>query len=887
MNGRVKRAARIGLLVGMAWAVASVGGAGAVPPVPFIVDLNMANQATNDRELNIVVDPNDGDHLAAGANMRGGPNGQRWYVSTDGGRNWTNGALPFGTINTGTNNTTNTLMSDPGLDFDSEGDIYYSALAHGSGSDPCDLFVSTSADDGVNWTDPANGLVADGGATVCHDKQFILVDRAQNDNVYVAWTPFGGANDEELVFARDTGGNDDGLAFSAPLVLSTDASQNGCQNHGAELALQPDGDLYVAWTTFCNGLGDGDDSSVWVARSTNQGVGFGAPVQVATLDNVNPALGGGFRARSFPSIDADPASGRLFVVWNDYSDMDGGDADILIASSGNDGAAWTAPAEVDVETDTDDQVMPWVTVGQGRVNVAFYSLDNTGTTPTNNWNTFLASGAVAATPTFTQVQVSSAGTPVATGFIGDYLGAATAVAPDGKVHLAWGDGRAGVGGATDGFYGRVDFSPPQAVAAVAVPPSLTWGLTTTITATVTGLGGEAEEHIPVAFTVTSAGTPSATSGGGTTNASGQASFSYSNGTPGVDTVGVWADLDENGTIDSGETTSVSVTWLRRPAVAVYTGPTVGEYHDPLTVSGTLADGLTAAPLAGRTLTIGFGTDTCTATTDGTGTATCTFTPEQVPGPYTATASFAGDALYSPTTSAGVPFTLNKEQTTLGNLQPPFVANALPATLSAVLTEDDPTPVAGRAVTLTLGSGAGAQSCTDPSTDAAGKAECTIPMVNQSLGVVPLSAAFAGDAYYLPSNAATTVIVFQWTAGGNFVIGDGNDTVGATATFWGSEWNLLNTVSGGVAPSAFKGFANNPAGPTTCGPPNWTTGGGNSPPPAGTVPEYTAVLVTSNVTKSGSTISGTKPAIAIVQVNPGYSPSPGKTGTAVVVGILCS
>ena len=131
-----------------------------------------------------------------------------------------------------------------------------------------------------------------------------------------------------------------------------------------------------------------------------------------------------------------------------------------------------------------------------------------------------------------------------------------------------------------------------------------------------------------------------------------------------------------------------------------------------------------------------------------------------------------------------------------------------------------------------------------------------------------------------------MIVFAWTQGGNFVIGDGNAATGGTATFWGSQWHLSNSVSGGVAPSAFKGFANSPAGPTACGAPNWSTSGGNSPPPAGTVPAYTAVLVTGLVTKSGSTISGAKPAIVIVKVNPGYGPSPGKTGTAVVLGKLC-
>ena len=870
-----------GLVVPVAM-LAAAGGAVATPPIPFITDRNMANQPTNDRELNIVVDPNDPDHLAAGANMRGASNGQRWYVSTDGGRTWANGALPYGTIAVGTNNATNTLMSDPALDFDSEGDIYYAALAHGATTDPCDLFVSTSADDGANWSDPANGLVADGGASNCNDKEFILVDRAHNDNVYVAWTPFGGANNNEVVFSRDAGGNDDGLAFSAPIVLSTDAAQTGCLNHGAELALQTDGDLYVAWGTFCNGTGDGADSSIWIARSTNQGVSFGAPVQIATLDNVNPAPATGFRARSFPSIDADPSTGRIFAVWADYTGADGGDADVYIASSANDGAAWSAPAEVDVESDTDTQLMPWVTVANGRVAVAYYSLDNSGTSPTNNWNALLAYGNVAVTPAFTQVTVSSAGTPVARGFLGDYVGD---IGSDNKVHLAWGDGRAGVGGATDSFYGRVDFSPPQAVAAVASPNPLPWGTTTVITATVTGASSEAEEHIPVTFSVAGAGTPSATSGSGTSDAAGRVTFSYSNGTAGVDTVTVWADLDENGVQNTGETTTATVTWQGHPTIATYTGPTVGEYHDPLTVTGTLVDALALAPVSGRTLTLGFGTDTCTGVTDGTGTATCGFTPQQVPGPYSAQASFAGDGQYLATTSAGVPFTLNKEQTQLVDLQPPFLGNGDLVTVGATLIEDDPTPVAGRSVTFTLGTGIGAQTCTDPATDAFGRAECTI-LVDQPIGPSTLGAVFSGDAYYLPSDASRSVVIFSWTSGGNFVIGDGNAAASGTATFWSSQWSTMNTVSGGVAPSAFKGFANNPPGKTTCGLPGWSTKGGNSPPPASTVPAYTAMLVTDRVTQSGSVFSGSKPKIVIVQVNPGYAPNPGHPGTAVVLGALC-
>ena len=771
--------------VSLGWVAVNAAPAGANHvTTPTVRDVTMGNLVDNERELHIAVDPNNPNHLAGGANERGGGNSQEWYASTDGGRTWTSGDLPYGTLTvTDVAPSSGLLMSDPAVDFGAGGTIYYSALAHRGGEDPCTLFVTTSTDNGVNWSDPANGVIAVGttGPTVCNDKEFILVDRANGDNVYAAWTPFGGGNDQELVFARDLGGVGNGFAFSAPIVLSTDAAQNGCLNHGAELAQEADGDIYVAWTTFCNGVGDGADSSVWVARSTDLGQNFGAPVQVATLDNVNPAIAASFRTRSFPSIDVDTATGRAFVVWADYTDSDGGDADILI-SSAVDNAGWTAPSGVDNEAEADDQFMPWVDVAQGRVHVVYYAHDN----ETSNHNVFLSHGAVAATPAFTVTQVNSQPTPIGTGFIGDYI--AVDVGSDNVVHPAWGDGRAGVGGATDGFTARVDFSPPSVVSATASPNPLPWGQSTTVTATVTGAHGETERFIPVRFTVTSAGTPSVTNGSGTTNTAGQATFVYSNGTAGTDTVAVWADLDEDTTTDAGETTQVSVEWSKHPTSVAYTGPS-------------------------------------------------------------------------------------------------FVANGQPATLSAVLTDTLlAAPVAGESVTISLGSGGTAQSCSAP-TNATGTATCTIASVNQPLGPLPVGAAYAGGTNYLPSSASASVVVFGWKTGGNFVIVDGNDTVGATATFWHDEWYLHNSVSGGPAPTSFKGFSNNPVGPTACGG-TWRSGPGNSPPPASGVPQYTAVLVTSKVTKSGNVITGTKPSIAIVRVNPGYAPSPGHPGTAEVIGILC-
>ena len=121
--------------------------------------------------------------------------------------------------------------------------------------------------------------------------------------------------------------------------------------------------------------------------------------------------------------------------------------------------------------------------------------------------------------------------------------------------------------------------------------------------------------------------------------------------------------------------------------------------------------------------------------------------------------------------------------------------------------------------------------------------------------------------------------------GFFVIGDMNAAIGTAITFWGAQWWTLNTLSGGSAPAAFKGFAENPSRPT-CGT-TWSTDPGNSPPPpAGPLPSYMGVLVAGSIVQSGSVISGNTPHIVIVKTNPGYSPNPGHAGTGTVVSTVC-
>jgi len=261
------------------------------------------------------------------------------------------------------------------------------------------------------------------------------------------------------------------------------------------------------------------------------------------------------------------------------------------------------------------------------------------------------------------------------------------------------------------------------------------------------------------------------------------------------------------------------------------------------------------------------------------------TPNQAAGPYTLTASFAGDSFYVPSLVA-TPFTINLEETTTT-----FTASSatvIPvghsATLSATLLEDGTTPPVpfGQTITLTLGTGVTAQSC-NGTTNASGLATCTIATVSQPLGPNTVTAKFAGDAFYQPSSASEAVILFAFLSQGSMIVGNLDAATGTAVDYWGAQWAKDNSLSGGSAPNSFKGFAE--TAPQTCGG-GWISSPGNSSGPPATVPSYMGVIASSTIGKSGSSISGDVPIIIVVKTAPGYGPSPGHEGTGTVVAVYC-
>ena len=128
-----------------------------------------------------------------------------------------------------------------------------------------------------------------------------------------------------------------------------------------------------------------------------------------------------------------------------------------------------------------------------------------------------------------------------------------------------------------------------------------------------------------------------------------------------------------------------------------------------------------------------------------------------------------------------------------------------------------------------------------------------------------------------------------SSGGAFVVGDKtvgplSGAVGESVTFWGAQWWKLNSLSGGTGPAAFKGFEDSTPAPV-CGV-NWTTDPGNSAPPPASIPPYMAIIVASQVSQNGSSISGDVLHLVIVKTNPGYQGNPGHAGTGSIVSVVC-
>jgi hypothetical protein len=339
-------------------------------------NVDMSNECGPQSETFIVTNPAQPQNLAGGSNeifrlpMRG-------YSSANAGANWVGVDLP---LPPSQGNNSSDFGSDPGLAFDTRGNLFYSYIV---------VFFGNAKLTGVNGTEMAVARSTDGGASYPHvtffsfssggdhfnDKPLITADPNLNspfrDSVYVAWdAASGGSRAGGIRFGRSI---DSGQTFS---VIRIDDPNGPGQSIAAVPFVGPNGEVYVAWNDLVN-------NAIMFNRSFDGGATFGsqsvvAHKNLALQDNIPAELFRG--ALVYPACDADrssgPHRGRLYCSWMDSNPA--GNTDIFFSFSDNQGATWSAPVTVADPLPNVDRFNHWLAADPvtGDVNLSFYDTRN-------------------------------------------------------------------------------------------------------------------------------------------------------------------------------------------------------------------------------------------------------------------------------------------------------------------------------------------------------------------------------------------------------------------------------------------------------------------------------------------------------------------------------
>lgn len=340
-----------------------------------------------------------------------------------------------------------------------------------------------------------------------------------------------------------------------------------------------------------------------------------------------------------------------------------------------------------------------------------------------------------------------------------YVPAANYCGPDAFSYTV-SDGQGGSAKATV-FVNVTCVDDPPVIAGVA-NQSTPWGSLLTVPLSATDIDGPA-----LSFSLVS--------GPGTVSSSGTYSWIPGSGDIGAHTVTVQVS---DGTLTSQTTFQVTVGL--RAAHLAWAGPVTGEHGDPVQVSAVLTDAQNSAGLPSEPLGLSVGTAATSGSTDGGGVALSSVVLADPGGQVTATAIFAGDAFYTPT-SVSLPFTITKEPVSVafaGQYLTLISGSTAAVPLTAtVTTENDDAPLADlgtASVTFAqLGGGVLCSAPVTPTGPGQGVASClTTPPLSPGTRAVVVSVTGPSYAGPLDVGVFTVAVSTSGMAAGAGRVGTG-------------------------------------------------------------------------------------------------------------------
>src|SRR6266702_2196891 len=253
------------------------------------------------------------------------------------------------------------------------------------------LVAGFSSDGGKTWGETTLPFSACAGGLGYERASDPWVSFGPDGTAYAVSISFNESNNNNAVAAATS--PDGGKTWSSPRVIVNTPSRQ--QTIGNQIVADPrNGTLYDFFDLISPPF-NVTAFKVAFIKSTDGGATWTKPKVIADLRTVfvsDPNTGRAIRTGDIiPEPAIDPATGQLYVVWQDSRFTGGHFDEVALSTSTDRGASWSAPIQVNANTPSSRPgFTPTIRVSSsGTVGVSFYDFRNltteTTTLPTDYW----------------------------------------------------------------------------------------------------------------------------------------------------------------------------------------------------------------------------------------------------------------------------------------------------------------------------------------------------------------------------------------------------------------------------------------------------------------------------------------------------------------------